>query len=836
MPHLISEMGALWTSKGGTNDGHHKVVTYFPRHDWQLMCSVTSITMLLMQRADRVAKSVPFIIATAPWHAESLTDNGKYAYPFSLYRFNVTGDETWNHPTFMPLFYEFWKDAEGQRVSVASSDASVLVQAFCSIPDERLTVFIHSLHDGVRETNLAWPVASFGTLTASARLSRLMWSGSSAEDGTPVVAHETLASGTMPSTLTLSARETALVTLTGPSIRSACASTEGGLEDEITYHHSTTLQTLPSGESATYEFGGLRSGPGAALDSAATVRRAVLRLGLGGLLSSYDAAAAGAEGALEVLVSGQPVSVDVESMMVGGREKLHVRPLDNSFFGALAVPIDGSLVPSAPEAAVPVVVRNGLSGHSITISSALLVVVWHSALSASPPPPSPPPPSPPTSPPPPPVPPPSPPSGPPPAIPQYHYECCDSTWKSTSDQWKSFGDQYCTDSSFHSLCVTNSSCGLWDGDCDAHYCSSWTSGTAPCASWSKGVCNVCKACFNEGCPYYDKWVTPPQPPTLPTPPASPPLPLESPSPPPPPASPAECCDGHSQAWVPDYWHTTAGATYCTDAGFHANCVNAGSSCGAWEDCRSDYCSSFSGSEAPCASWASGMCSVCRLCFNEGCAYYDSWVSPPAAPPTPAATLTVDPFVQLAVGGIRQLERAKWFNIHADPAESSWTEAEIATLGGDYRAHLGRAFHFSSRMMPWSGVVEDPNRPGYADRASLIESCETFPNSNGAWPIESVDFVTSAKPEKLFKNGCERETHPSHAFVPGSPDATAEFYSDFVAHCMKPAMSTRALLEVVNECDVKYKTDWRTGCNVTWQGFIELHKAVGQRLQDRKSVV
>lgn len=36
LPHLISEMGALWTGSG-SNDGHHKVVTYFPRHDWQLL-------------------------------------------------------------------------------------------------------------------------------------------------------------------------------------------------------------------------------------------------------------------------------------------------------------------------------------------------------------------------------------------------------------------------------------------------------------------------------------------------------------------------------------------------------------------------------------------------------------------------------------------------------------------------------------------------------------------------------------------------------------------------------------------------------------------------------
>lgn len=99
--------------------------------------------------------------------------------------------------------------------------------------------------------------------------------------------------------------------------------------------------------------------------------------------------------------------------------------------------------------------------------------------------------------------------------------------------------------------------------------------------------------------------------------------VRSPPSPPPPAIPdfqLTCCDAHS--WAGGSWRSF-GSTWCTDAAFHANCVT-NSSCGAWGgDCSGYYCTSFSGSSAPCGSFAQNVCNACRQCFNVGCSYYDA---------------------------------------------------------------------------------------------------------------------------------------------------------------------------------------------------------------------
>ena len=54
--------------------------------------------------------------------------------------------------------------------------------------------------------------------------------------------------------------------------------------------------------------------------------------------------------------------------------------------------------------------------------------------------------------------------------------------------------------------------------------------------------------------------------------------------------------------------------------------------------------------------------------------------------------------QIFIRGISQLDRSKWFNIHGAPGSGSvWTESEIEDIVQTKRAHLGRAFAFSSRM-------------------------------------------------------------------------------------------------------------------------------------------
>jgi hypothetical protein len=199
----------------------------------------------------------------------------------------------------------------------------------------------------------------------------------------------------------------------------------------------------------------------------------------------------------------------------------------------------------------------------------------------------------------------------------------------------------------------------------------------------------------------------------------------------------------------------------------------------------------------------------------GCPYHD------------APVLSANPFVKRSIGGVRAFDRAKWFNIHGNPEDSEWTAEDVATFSGLYRAHLGRAFSVTSRMKEWAGVQEDPLRPGYAEPSSLADSCDMFPGSLKHWPIEAVDVVVSAKTEGLFANGCGLEAPAP--FVPGSFDAAAEFFSRFAASCLTPSKASRVLIEVGNECDIKYTTSWRPGCNVSWAGMVELHAMVADRV-------
>ena len=116
------------------------------------------MTMMLMQRADRVTKAVPFIVARAAWYEDTYVENGNFAYPFSLFRYNVSGDEQWEE-TYLPLYFDFWTGVEGELLLVNSSDSSVLTHGFCSLTSQTLTLVVHSLYDETREVRLNFPPA-----------------------------------------------------------------------------------------------------------------------------------------------------------------------------------------------------------------------------------------------------------------------------------------------------------------------------------------------------------------------------------------------------------------------------------------------------------------------------------------------------------------------------------------------------------------------------------------------------------------------------------------------------------------------------------------------------
>lgn len=117
LPHLISEYGGGFKAK--------LTLPYLPVHDWHVLKGVIGKLHELLDRPDRVLKSIPFIVGYAEWFKEI----GNASYPFTLWR-KPHDQQGAYQPTSLRLFYELYAEVHGHRVSVSSSDANVQVQAF----------------------------------------------------------------------------------------------------------------------------------------------------------------------------------------------------------------------------------------------------------------------------------------------------------------------------------------------------------------------------------------------------------------------------------------------------------------------------------------------------------------------------------------------------------------------------------------------------------------------------------------------------------------------------------------------------------------------------------
>ena len=189
-----------------------------------------------------------------------------------------------------------------------------------------------------------------------------------------------------------------------------------------------------------------------------------------------------------------------------------------------------------------------------------------------------------------------------------------------------------------------------------------------------------------------------------------------------------------------------------------------------------------------------------------------------------ATVSLYPQTRRSVGSISNLDRSKWIGGHWDTGAHGWSQNDLDLFGKKgYRAHPGRAFVFSGRMKK---VKEDLHRPGFVDKSGLIEFCTNHP-PRIRWSVSEMDFISSSKISQLYKNSCDGPggKHPG-GFVPGSHQATAEFFALYYKHCMVPTLRKRYLIEVANECNVKVSA---SKCNTYWQEMIDLHVAVGKAL-------
>ena len=192
--------------------------------------------------------------------------------------------------------------------------------------------------------------------------------------------------------------------------------------------------------------------------------------------------------------------------------------------------------------------------------------------------------------------------------------------------------------------------------------------------------------------------------------------------------------------------------------------------------------------------------------------------------TPNVIVYLDPQTRRSVANISALDRSKWIAGHWGTEASGWSQEELDLFGeSGYRAHPGRSFVISGRMR---NVKQDTNRPGFVNKTDLLQSCSDHP-PKVRWPVADLNFISSSKPDQLYNNSCAGPGggHPK-GFMPGSHQATGEFFALYYQHCMTPTLRNRYLMEVANECNVKVHGN---KCNTSWQEMIDLHVAVGDAL-------
>jgi hypothetical protein len=192
----------------------------------------------------------------------------------------------------------------------------------------------------------------------------------------------------------------------------------------------------------------------------------------------------------------------------------------------------------------------------------------------------------------------------------------------------------------------------------------------------------------------------------------------------------------------------------------------------------------------------------------------------------AARLVLDPTTQRSINGVCTLDRRKWFGGHWETSKGeAWRTQDYQEFGPNgYRTHPGRGFVVSGAM---TQCKEDPARPGFVDRNSLLDHCKQHPATTGMWPVSEVDMIHSSKTEQLYPNSCKGAGGKEpKGFRPGSHNATADFFALYYQHCMYPTVQPRYLMEVANECEVKV---FPSACDTTWAEMIALHSAVGSAI-------
>ncbi|PWJ57987.1 hypothetical protein CLV98_105167 [Dyadobacter jejuensis] len=139
-PMLISEFGI--TGKGWSD-------RYMETRNPLTVNSMHNLVMGFIDRPDVIKLSIPFITGKSKWR---LSGGNKTPYQWCISRPSQTDASGWEF-TSLTQFYDFWKNVQGDRVEVQSSDPDIAVQAF--IADGQGFLVLKNLEEEATEIELS---------------------------------------------------------------------------------------------------------------------------------------------------------------------------------------------------------------------------------------------------------------------------------------------------------------------------------------------------------------------------------------------------------------------------------------------------------------------------------------------------------------------------------------------------------------------------------------------------------------------------------------------------------------------------------------------------------
>jgi hypothetical protein len=214
----------------------------------------------------------------------------------------------------------------------------------------------------------------------------------------------------------------------------------------------------------------------------------------------------------------------------------------------------------------------------------------------------------------------------------------------------------------------------------------------------------------------------------------------------------------------------------------------------------------------------------------------------------AIHVTLEPQIMRSIGGLSALSRHKWFTVHEEPFNSvEWRAQDTDQFGpSGYNSYLGRGFTVSGAM---AKSTEDDLRPGYVNNDSLVAFCGTTcppqpdnPSTpkrcrTSGWQPHSVDFVHSSKPDHFFEGGCANPPKRKPGFVPTTPDAAADFFSQYFRHCLASGAAShpQEIIEVMNEVEAHLFDCTGAWGEVGAQQVVDINVAIADRLHAGKGL-